>query len=443
LTIASPAVSGLAAYFLIRRFTLRAAPAVIGGYLYGFSSFELGALTGHVHAALVFAPPLVVLLAAKRLDLELSRRRFIVLLALLFAVQLLLETELLVDCVMFGAAGLLATWLFGSGPRRERTPRLALDVLLSGTLAIAVTSPFLYYLAFKGFPRAPAPMGQLYGTDLLNFVVPTPLAWLHHDFVPLATTFEGGDFSGSLAYLSVPLLLAFALFVRSRWRSPWTRVLLAVLGVIVIASLGAHLHIAGYPTLPMPWWFVYRLPVFDYLIPSNFLLYAELLVALGIAMWLDGAVGSRRRWLLVALGIVLTFPDAASPFWRGRPENPRFFATSIYKRYLEPGERIVVLPFGGLSMSMYWQAETDMYFTMPEGYISETIPPPFRSNSVVLDLENNLPVPPQELRGFLRGHGVRRVVVSPSPDAAVWPPIFSSLGWIPQHVGGVLLYTVR
>lgn len=128
--------------------------------------------------------------------------------------------------------------------------------------------------------------------------------------------------------MSTSVADAPALGLAGRSRSARVAAMLAALGLILIASLGAHLHIAGYPTLPMPWWFVYRLPVFDYLIPSNFLLFAELLA-------------------------------------------------------------------------------------------------------------------PQQLRAFLRAHGVKQVVVSPLPGSSIWPPIFARLGWTRQRVGGVLLYTVR
>ena len=61
-------LAGWAAFLLFRRVTGRFWPSVLGGYVFGFSTYLLGHLAMHVNLELVFVPPLCAYLFLRRLD---------------------------------------------------------------------------------------------------------------------------------------------------------------------------------------------------------------------------------------------------------------------------------------------------------------------------------------------------------------------------------------
>src|SRR6266446_9234017 len=66
LSLPAPALSAWTGFLLARYLTNNTLAALIGGYLYGFSSYELGRMLGHLNLSLAFAVPLLVLFVAQR-----------------------------------------------------------------------------------------------------------------------------------------------------------------------------------------------------------------------------------------------------------------------------------------------------------------------------------------------------------------------------------------
>jgi hypothetical protein len=280
--------------------------------------------------------------------------------------------------------------------------------------------------------------------------VPTPATLVGgHLFHNLAANFEGGDFWETDGYIGVPLLLAFGALVRASWRTRrTTRFLLATFTLSVILALGSHLHIAGRSGLPLPGDVLARLPLFDGLVPSRFAVFAELTVAVAIAVWVAEAPPRRLpRWLVALLGAVLLLPNVAGAWFNTRPVNPSFFRTSEYRRYLRPGENVLVLPFAQDGERLLWQSETGFYFTMPGGHISAAEPAWAQHSAAVNDIFNATAQSPisasatSTIRAFMRRQQIRHIVVEPS-DARTYAPVLRRLAPTPLRVGGVLLYTV-
>jgi hypothetical protein len=445
LSIASPALSALTAYLLCQRIVGRELPAVAGGYLFGFSSYEFAQLTGHMHLVTIFLIPVMVHISLRRIDREISQRVYVIAMALLLILQAGLSTELLAECVGFGAVILVCARLMAPALQRSRINGLVVETLGAGVLAFVVASPFFYYALFSGeFPKGPAPFWDVFAQDLLNPFFPTIATWLgHHDFQSLSATYVGGGVTGDDGYLSIPLAIAFLVWaLGAERRRTLTRLILIVATLSFIAALGAHLHIAGEQTVTLPFYWVRHLPIFNDLLPSRIALFTSLAVAIGIAAWLARPTGHVvGRWLVVMLAIVMLFPNITSSLYGVAPRNPRFFSTALYKRYLTPGETVMVLPFGYNDISTLWQAETGFSFYMPEGYVSQITPSPFDRESVVGQLEQNVPPAPAELASFIRQHFVSYVIVDPVV-AGPWPNVLTQLGFHVRLVGGVLLYKV-
>ena len=441
LSIAAPALAAFTAYLLCRRVVGRELPAIAGGYLFGFSTYMLAQLTAHANLSLVFLVPVMVHLALRRASGELSRRAYMLTLAIALAVQVGLSTEVLVTTVLLGALTLVAAYLFAAPADRRALAPLAAETAGAVALAVAIASPYLYYSVIVGGRPIAALGADLYGTDLFNPIVPTPITWVHGSAV-----FEGGHWAEADAYVSVPILLAFiAWAIRSRRRF-LARVLAFVAALSLVASFGSHLAVNGeQQVLTLPYNWIVSWPLIGAVVPSRLIVYATLAIAIGLADWLADAGGRalwRRavwRWGTVAVGVLLLLPNLSSGWWSTSPTNPAFFTTAAYRRYLAPHESVLVLPYGQVDNSMLWQAETGFYFTMPEGYLADWTPPRFAALAATNQFESNQPVDLASLSTFVRTLHVRHIVIA-GPGS--YEAELQTLGLRGQSVGGVLVYSI-
>ena len=440
LSIASPILAAFTAYLLCRRIVARELPAFVGGLLFGFGAYQFTQLVGHPNLTLVFLVPVAVHLALRRADREISRRAFVGWLAALLVLQVGLSTEVLATGVVLGGVMLVAAYLLAPSPYRSRIGSLIVEVLGAGLLAVIVTSPFLYYALVSGsFPQGPAQISDALGLDLLNPIFPTRASWFNHDFQALGLTFEGGNIAEADGYLSVPIILAFVLWLVGTRRRFLARMLLVAAVISFVAALGSHLHVAGMQTIALPYNWVRNLPVVDFITPSRIIMYTTLAVAIGVADWLADRSGrTAARWLLVGLGVLLLVPNIPSEYWGTPPDNPSFFTTSTYKHFLVSGETALVLPYGANDNSMLWQAETDFAFKMPEGYLGNSAPPAFANQVIPNQLGGSMPVDPHALLAFLQRYHVRDVIVY-GASAQRYVATLLSFGLTAQQAGGVTI----
>ena len=66
LTISGPVLAAFAAFLLCTELTERYLPSLVGGWLFGFSSYETGQLMGHLPLDFIACIPVLVWLAALR-----------------------------------------------------------------------------------------------------------------------------------------------------------------------------------------------------------------------------------------------------------------------------------------------------------------------------------------------------------------------------------------
>jgi hypothetical protein len=455
MSVASPVLTAFATYLLCRRITRRELPALAGGYLFGFGPYEFSQLVVHVPIAPFFLVPIMVHLALRRADREISARVYVVALAVVLALQMGLSTEVLATAVMLGVVMLGAARLLAPVSHRGRIGPLLAETAGATALTALVTAPFLYYaLVSGGFPHEVPEISDAGALDLLNLVVPTEATWLgSHEFHALSLTFEHGNIAEADGYLSAPIILAFLLWAATTRRRFLTRMLVIAAGVSLLAALGSHLHVEGMSSVALPFSWVRNLPIAELLIPSRIIVYTSLTVAIGVAAWLaEHPARSMRgvaRWLVFGVGAVMIFPNIGSGLWGGVPENPTFFSGGAYRAYLTAGDTVLVLPFGAHANDMLWQAETGFYFRMPEGYLGHFAPPQFERQRVVKELDGNVEVSPADMAEFLYDHHVRDVV-------ALWPypyvDVLVRLGLRPLPLlgverphplrGGILLFHV-
>jgi hypothetical protein len=440
----APALAGWTAYLLFRHVTGAFWPSVVGGYLFGFSSYELAEMTAHLNLALIFPVPLAVLLVLLRIEGRLKPLPFVLLLAGTVALQLSFSIEILFTLTLFGGlVGLLALALVPSV--RERLLRTAGWTAVSYLVAAAVLAPFVLALA-HGSGFVPRTWHSKYTTDLLNLVVPTRTALLAPPTAGgIAKRFAAG-LSEEGGYLG-PLLLLVALFAARAGGTRTGKLLLGSLGLILIASLGPGLRVGGVERFSLPWAVTERLPLVRMALPARFMVHAWLVLGLVAAVWL--ATSSPRpwarwgKWAVAGLCLAALLPNLALPLWNARADTPAFFATDLHRRYLEPGRNTLVIPFASNGFSMLWQAETDMAFPLAGGYIACAIPHEYRRWAMVATFlsKRRLPGYEDQLRAFLGHLDVANIVVDPRAEGP-WATVFSAIPVQPVEVGGILYYRV-
>ena len=448
LCLLSPALDGWCAFLLCRNVTRHYWASLLGGYIFGFSAFVLGQMTGgHLHMLLIFPVPLSVYLVARRMTNTIGERTFTLVLMLLLIAEFLLSIEIFATMTMFGAIPLLLIRSSGALRTRQDFVGLLKPAALAYALMLALVSPMLYYLFLFFFAHKPFFSPVFYSADLLNFLVPTQTNEIGRIalFQSVSRWFFHGWLSESGAYLSLPTLVVAAAYAGRHWREPLARVLICCLGVTVLLSLGPTLHVAG-RSLPvgLPWLPFVHLPVTDNALPVRFSMYTSLILAMIVSLWLAGAeVRQVTRFGFAVAIVAFNLPNLSAHFWNSSLNTPAFFSGGHYRKYLQKGENVVILPYAAKGNSMFWQAETDMYFNMaegsgagwPEDFVRWPITSAFVDRTFVPDAS-------VQLRAFLAAHEVNAVIVA-DRELDTWRNLLSTLNATAANIGGISIYRLK
>ena len=446
LILASPILAAFFAFLLCRYITQSFLAALIGGYVFGFSAYMFGHMLGHLNLVLTFPIPAGVLLVLRLIDGRIRTWPFIGLMALDLAALISFSTELALTFALLGAMAWALAMAFVPSSRTRIAAAIP-PTLIAGGLAVAVTSPLIYYSLKGNIPNAFVGAGNTWGGDLLGFVVPTRVTGIGgSSFITVSSTFNESDLLENGIYLGIPLLVIVARYAVTRWRLPTARMLLTVLAVVVVLLLGSHLHVDGHSTIPLPWDVISGLPLVKQALPVRLGVYMYLIVALILATWIAqprGRAWGIAKWELLAVTVALLLPSLGSGLWHSKPPNPRFFTTTQYRRYLHRDEVVLALPWPGFTgYGMLWQANTGMWFRLAGANLGKLVPASYQREPVLAQFVHPGAVTDApNLQSFLIRQRVGAVIVDPN-DPQEWPSVLAKLGLTPLHVGGVLLYQV-
>jgi hypothetical protein len=439
----APPLAALFAFLLCRRLTDAFWPSLVGGWLFGFSSYMLGEQAGHLNLTLVFLVPAIVHLVVRAHAGDFSNRRFVLLLTLALVGQLLLSTEIFATMTLFALISLVVAALIGRTGTRAAIRGLLGPIAFSYLAAAVIVSPYLYYALRSGSAAIDVSRAELFSNDLLGFVVPTEMTRVGGvHFASTSVHFLGGIVEAN-AYLGLPLLVLLIWSVRAGWRRIEVRLMATMLVVIAICSLGARLHIDGHESIPLPWDAVQRLPLIGVALPSRFNMYVALIAAALAAILL-----TRQRlitWVLAVVVIVSLWPSTELGFWQSKPDVPRLFTSSAWRHVIRRGYTALVLPVGIEGNSMLWQAETRLGFTMASGYVyAPNSPDPYADDPIYPTLIYGFSVPheQQAAEQFLTSHHVSVAIMSAtlSVNAAPWVAILHNLGWGSTEQAGAIVF---
>ncbi len=420
-------------------------PSLIGGYLFGFSSYMVGQAAAHLAMLPVFPIPLFAWWALRGLRGEVKGGALVAGLTLALLVQFFCEVEIFATMTMFIAIGAILTLLFTSGDQYEAARGMLKPLVQSYALVLLVLSPYLYYLFSSGYESGPINSPLFFSTDLLNFLLPTPAMELGRlKTFEAATSHFLGDIFEANGYIGVPLMLVAAGFAHDCWRYAWGKTLVLFAIIAAVLSLGPFLLVGGRIVSPAPAGLLLFLPMMNKALPCRFMLYSFLALAVMTAIWLDRSKTSRIWRATAAATIVLSMlPNLAEPFWTTPLTVPQFFSGGSYRKYVVPGENVLVLPSGDLSDADLWQLRTDWYFRLAVGYVGTFTPGEARTWPIFYAFQQHnsvaVPEPALQLKSFLASHRVTLIIVDDRYREA-WAPLLATVGAAGIEAGGVTLY---
>lgn len=160
LVIAAPALCAWLAHLVCFRLTGDRAASLVGGFLFGFSSYEMAQNTSALNLSAAFCVPALLLVVLSRVDGSLTRRRAVAFAALLLTLQFYISIEVFALIFVFGGIAWMFAYLY-AGAHRPALRTLFIDALVTAPFVIVAAGPFLVVMARTAcsahrFCRSPA-----------------------------------------------------------------------------------------------------------------------------------------------------------------------------------------------------------------------------------------------------------------------------------------------
>jgi hypothetical protein len=462
--LASPALSALAMFWLLRRWVQWAPAAFIGGLFFGFSPFALVSLAlAHPNFGMLAPVPLIV----GCIDDLLFRHRFRPLrvgiaLGLLVAIEFFISVEVLLIMVLFAGLALVGAGLWsavtgrGSVRGQARTTAPAFGVA-AGVVVALLAYPLWFFFAGpahlvgRAWPNSPSGTVTNSPGQFVDGYISAPLTGIMHAF---------GGYQGPtlplLGFLGIGMVVVLVggVVLCRRDRLLQTFALLGL--VAAILSLGVtNAHWT-------PWRLFTHLPVLNNVVPVNISVIVDTCAAIVLARVIDQARSGARqhfgpRWGAMTgliVGAVAVVPITVA-LWPNIPMTVRPVAVPQWFAQTAPsaGSHLVVLPYpaalGGIQSSMAWQAMEGMTFSMVGGGGPGIAPSRAGAERPGFDVlaRASLPLGPapaptsanlRAIRQALAGWGVTTIVVPDQPSLPSYDhgrPIPYAIGLLSAALG--------
>jgi hypothetical protein len=443
ITLSAPVLAALATYLLCYEITHKFAASLVGGWLFGFSTYEMAQLMGHLQVNFIAEIPLLLLLGLLRYRGRIGAPLFIIGSTLLLSLEFGVGVELFTTTALFAAVGLAVGYLLVPQSRRTLA-RITVELGGAYTASLVLISPYLYFFlrSASGVPPIINSPVQ-YSADLLNFIMPTPVTALGGPLLSGITSHFTGNYAENDAYLGLPLILIVGLFVWRGRNQRWVWVLTTLLLIVFVAELGPRLHIVGntnfgFGIVRLPWDVATKIPGLRDALPGRFAMYLSLLVAIMASIWI--ATLNRERILGVALvlaTIVFLWPN---PLTVSTPPPVRLLSSKVDLRELGHRATVLFLPYGSLGDSMLWQALDGMVYRTASG--TGTVEPASFASSPAVKMFFSGVVPAgyrDDILRFCRQHGVTAIVVTAGTPSSL-KAAMARIGWRAEVVGSDKVY---
>ncbi len=439
LSIAAPITAGWTTYLLVHRLTGRWAASLVAGSMFAMAPLETTEVAiGHLNLSLVALVPMAAYLVVRQLEGSITPWVFVAALGVVLAAQAGISTEILVTTTLFGAVAMALAYVICSADRAAIGRCAALMGLAYATAGVLL-SPFLITAIAMPHPTGGPAIGR---------GISSVAGWTQPP--RLRTAPRPAQHSVSHVGLLTALLLLPWMAVLSHlvWTRRGSRPLraLAVTALLAMAcsagavAVGSHL-------VPTPWALVRSMPVLRFASPQRCSLFAWLIAATGVGLWLADPRTNPGRWLA---SLVIVAALAAQIIWVGSWTS--FISTppsTIVRTYISSGTNVAVVAGPGgsrshqlddLAIPTVWQAESGFSFRLADAYVG-SLPPGLPSVARLFMLDRLPADRDSELRAWLRAADVRWVLVM-HPSDVEGAAISRLLHAAPLRVEGVLYFRV-
>jgi len=426
LVILAPILSAWLMFFVCLRISHDSIAAFIGGFLFGFSAYEMAQDAGALNLSFTCLVPAILLVALRRFDGEVVARAAIVQAAALLIVQFLISIEIFAMMFVFGSMA----WAVGVACFRQHRTKLIRflyeSIFVGLIVLVAISSLLLSMWRHADLIDHPAIWPYYFTADVTNIFVPGPGNIFGTFFEPISSHFKIG-LQEQDAYLGLPIVAIIWLFARSRWGEPLPRLLVGMFLICLLASLGPGLWINGNDTgIILPWAIFVHLPLLGSALPCRFAMFASLAAALIVSLWSSNKNWRILRLMVAGLACLTTLPSPHP--WRPMPIST-FFQPGILQAELGAHPKIMILPFSINGASSFWQAENQFGFAQTGGYLGFP-PAPMQHYAAVQELFGNRLTSgfKQDFRLFCQATGTQYVVAGPGTGKIMLQQL-DQMGW--------------
>jgi hypothetical protein len=354
------------------------------------------------------------------------------------------------------AGGLVIGFAVAGRAARRTVARLAGLTAIAYVGAIVLASPYLVY-ALRHYPTALTRQSTDFSLHLVRLVLPASDKLF--GLTPLIRYSNHLGRSDIDDYVGLPLLLipfALAVFARS---SRIARLLAIALTFVIALAVGPILIFGNRQLVHLPWGGLWSLPIARSAEPSRLIIFACLVLSIALALWLAAPAASKlaaaARWGLGLLAVAVLIADLPTsyPAVDPLPLNyqspatmhaadplPAFITEGLYRRYLSPGETVVIVTFRG-NAGMLFQADADFYFRIAGGFINASLTP--RQDALpdaVGDLDHATPARIRQFNDYVRSAGIGAVIVERAWAQPWMLTVFGKAGLHGTSAGGVTIY---
>ncbi len=458
----APVAAALAMLWLLDTLEISTLPAILGGFLFGFSSYEAAEMRGgHIFLVLIFPIPILVALLIQRIHCKLKPALFVTLSILLVTFMLYTSTEMTLTFMLssVGAIGLFFIWY-----KKEVMQHLKLlfrELLAIATGTAVLIAPLAWYL-ISGLKIGSTAIISAYvgSNDLLSFIIPTPATLFgSNQVISIANRFtsnyfEEGGYIGIILLIVIIFAIAEGIRQQRVGRHRWAIPLVLWTSLMAVLTLGPVLRIDGNTTpVRLPWMLAIHLPILKNIVPIRLSMYVTFSVALWVPLWVSWGIDRRAkvtRFTIALLGALLVIPNTSNFSWP-TPNVPRAVSDGKLASYVGDGSGVLVLPSGSAvpfydrHLGALWSEASNFQFNAdipPWGYdpYSSTGYNRWPASSIVASAGK----PPREavyqIEVFCAIHDDHSVAVPGM--AKPWLRLMNRLGWAHHAFKGVTAYRV-
>ena len=457
-----PPVTALAAFVAARRLTSQFWPAshfwpaLLAGAVYGFTPYELEHdWQGQPNLTINALFPLLVYLMVLWWGRSLRNAWFVAAMAVAMALEFYTFDEAFLEMTVLLAVGLVLGCALAGRRRWLKALKLAGLTAIAYAAALVVALPYLLY-AMRHYEALLVRRNDSYSLYMDRLILPSSDKLL--GFRPLVAVSNHLGRGSIEDYIGIPLILVLVALVAFSWRSRLAWLLLIGFVCVIALAAGPNLVLKNKAALALPWGGLWNLPFARSAEPSRFIVFAYLILALALALWLAKPTKSllvmAARWGLGLLAVAALFADLPTSYQAVDPVPsnyhapatmrpttllPAFIADGLYRQYLRPGETVVFITHRG-NAAMLFQAATNFYFRIDGGYINASLTPIDATPYQVEAINDPSPFHIARFKNYVKSAQIGAIIVD---RAWAEPWMLTNYGKAGLHgtsVGGVIIY---